>query len=59
MTTIANGFETFLEARELEGKIPAEVKHIMDTYNLITTEGMERALAQAIWVGICLGKGWK
>lgn len=59
MTAIANEFEIFLEARELEGKIPAEVKHIMNTYNLVTPEGIERALAQAIWVGICLGKDWK
>lgn len=52
-------FETYLEAKDFESKMPAEIKDIMERYNLSSKEGIERALSQAMWVGICLGKGWK
>ncbi len=50
--------QTYVEARTLEMQIPGIVKDIMERYNLSTKEGIERALSQATWAGICLGKGW-
>lgn len=47
--------QTYVEARALEEQIPDKVK---DRYNISTEEGIKRALSQAVWVGICLGKGW-
>ncbi len=51
--------EKYLETKEFQNKMPVEVKDIMERYNLSSREGIERALSQAMWVGICLGKGWK
>ncbi len=50
--------EEIWESIRLEKKIDYEVKIIKNDYNLITEEGKTLALRQAVWVGICLGKGW-
>lgn len=51
--------EEIWEQIRLEKEIPKLVQEIISRYNLSTEEGIKAALRQAIWEGICKGKGWE
>ena len=46
------------ESIHLEKLVQPEVDKIIKDYNLNTPEGIKAALRQAVWVGMCHGKGW-
>ena len=46
------------ESIRLEKKINGIVEEIYRDYNLTNPEGLKMAFRQAIWQGMCEGKGW-
>ena len=53
-------FEQSVEMGEFRHvEIPKIVADIYDRYRTGTSMQMEAALAQAVWVGFCRGKGWE
>ena len=46
------------EAIRLEDKMHPELEKIIESYNTETPKGIESALRQAMWIGMCIAKGW-
>ena len=46
------------ELIRLEGRMSPELEKIMESCNTEHPKGVESALRQAMWIGICIGKGW-
>jgi len=50
--------EDIWECIRLEKLIQPEVDEIYSEYNFNNPQGIKAALRQAMWVGMCHGKGW-
>lgn len=46
------------EVIKLQDKITPEVEKIMSTYNTTHSDGVNSALCEAMWIGMCIAKGW-
>lgn len=46
------------ELIRLEDRMNPELEKIMESYNTEHPNGVEAALRQAMWIGICIGKGY-
>ena len=46
------------EVIKLQDKITPEVEKIMSTYNTTHSDGVYSALCEAMWIGMCIAKGW-
>ena len=51
--------EEIWESIRLEKLLDKEVNEIISVYNTSTKEGLKAALRQAVWIGMCRGKGWE
>ena len=46
------------ELIRLEDRMSPELEQIIESYNTEHPKGVESALRKAMWIGICIGKGW-